>query len=92
MKRWSCYGAVALATALLFSPAARAADEPFQVVSPDQVAKMIGAPDVRILDANPEDVYAKAHLPGAVFVKKPLESVLPKDKGARLVFYCKNPK
>jgi 3-mercaptopyruvate sulfurtransferase SseA len=85
--------ASAIAVALASAPArARAADDPFQMVSVEEVAKMLGAADVKVYDANPADVFAEAHLPGAIFVEKPLATRLPKDKGTRLVFYCKNPK
>jgi 3-mercaptopyruvate sulfurtransferase SseA len=85
--------ASAMALALALFPARpRAADDPFEMISVDQAAQMLGQADVKIYDANPADVYAEAHLPGAIFVEKPLADRLPKDKGARLVFYCKNPK
>jgi 3-mercaptopyruvate sulfurtransferase SseA len=92
MTRRSAIRAALAAVALLVAPAARASDDAFQLLSGDEVAKMLGAPDVRIFDANPRDVYAEAHLPGAVFVEKPLAKLLPKDQTTRLVFYCKNPK
>ena len=85
--------AAAAAVALLSATPARAASDPFQMASPEEVSKMLGQPDVKVFDANPPEVYAKAHLPGATFVETgSLASALPKDKSTRLVFYCKNPK
>jgi hypothetical protein len=93
MSRISSLCAAALAgLALLATPAARAADEPFQMASVDEVSKMLGAPDVQVFDANPRDVYEENRVPGAIFVEKPLAKLLPKDPSTRLVFYCRNPK
>jgi 3-mercaptopyruvate sulfurtransferase SseA len=76
--------------ALAVVGAAGAADLP--MVSVDDVEKMLGAPDVRIYDANTREVFEKAHLPGAIFVDaRSLAATLPQDKSLRLVFYCKNP-
>ena len=86
-----CAAAVAALALLAAPPRARAAD-PFQLVTVDEVTKMLGQPDVRVYDANDAETYAAAHLPGATFVAKPLADKLPKEKTARLVFYCKNPK
>jgi rhodanese-related sulfurtransferase len=67
--------------------------EPFTLVSVDDVEKMIGQPDVFVVDANPEDVYRKNHLPGAQWWRsKPLAQLLPAEKDRRLLFYCASPK
>jgi hypothetical protein len=80
-----------LAAAAALAPLPARAD-PYRTVSADQVQRMIGAGDVRVLDANSADVYAKSHLPGAVHIgARSLASLLPADKAARLVFYCANP-
>jgi hypothetical protein len=93
MTRRILAGAVAAAAVALLAPAAaRAEGDPFQAASVDEVSKMIGAPDVKVFDANPRDVYEQHRVPGAVFVEKPLAKLLPKDRGTRLVFYCRNPK
>jgi rhodanese-related sulfurtransferase len=66
--------------------------EPFSMVSMDEVEKLIGKPDVVIVDANPEDVYRKNHVPGARWWRaKPLAQLLPAEKDRRLVFYCASP-
>jgi hypothetical protein len=93
MIRSTSLCAAALATvALLTAAPARAADDPFQMLSVDDVSKLVGATDVKIFDANGRDVYEANRLPGAIFVEKPLAKVLPKDQTTRLVFYCRNPK
>ncbi len=82
---------VAVLSALLALPLAARADAGFQEVSPDQVEKMLGAPDVRVYDINDASMFAKYHVPGAIHVGgKKLESLLPSDKTTRLVFYCSN--
>jgi rhodanese-related sulfurtransferase len=74
---------------------ARAADgnEPFGMLTVDQVEKLLGQPNVVVVDANHEDLYRKSHLPGAVLMKEkePLAKILPPDKGRTLVFYCASP-
>jgi rhodanese-related sulfurtransferase len=81
---------VALLVALV--PAARAS-EPFQSASMDQVEKWILAKDAVVYDVNDAEVYEKNHLPGARFLTgKSWTRTLPEAKGARLVFYCSNPR
>jgi hypothetical protein len=84
--------AVLATAALLAAPADARADEPFKMISADEAAKLVGAKDVRFLDANPREVFEEARVPGAVLVKKPLAELLPTDRSTRLVFYCRNPK
>ena len=79
------------ATALVALPAAAA--EPFRMASMDEVQRMLGEKDVAVYDANPAEVYAKNHLPGARFVGRDFgAATLPPDKATRLVFYCSNPR
>ncbi len=83
----------ALAVVALLATAAYADAEPCKLLSVDEVATMVGRPGVAILDANTPEIYAKGHLPGAVFVEKSaLAAKLPQDRSTKLVFYCKNPK
>jgi hypothetical protein len=84
--------AVAVA-ATLFALAARAAEtkEPFGMLTIEQVDKLVGQPNVVLVDANHDDVYRKNHLPGAIFMKGSLAQLLPPDKGRTLVFYCASP-
>jgi hypothetical protein len=66
--------------------------EPFTIVSVDQVEQMIGRPDVFVVDANPQDVFQKNHLPGAHWWRTaPLAQLLPAGKDQALVFYCASP-
>ena len=77
---------------LTFAGSALAAD-PYQSATMDEVERWISAKDVVVYDVNPDEVYAKNHLPGARFVTgKKWTTSLPSDKGARLVFYCSNPR
>jgi rhodanese-related sulfurtransferase len=81
------------ALALLAAPLAPRADDPFEMISIDEVAKLLGTPGVRVYDANTRQTYEEAHLPGATFVtSKTVAKELPQDKDARLIYYCKNPK
>lgn len=57
----------------------------------DDVAARIAAKDGHtfVYDDNPEDRYAKGHLPGAKWLEhEPTQADLPTDKGATLIFYC----
>jgi rhodanese-related sulfurtransferase len=81
-----------LALALALAAPAQAKDEPFKLLTVDEVAQLVGHPGVAILDANTPETYAEGRLPGAVLVKDPLTAQLPSDKATQLVFYCKNPK
>ena len=82
---------VLVALVLLAAPAR--ADDALQMATMEQVEKWISAKDVVVYDVNPDEVYAKNHLPGARFVSgKKWTGTLPTDKAARLVFYCSNPK
>ena len=77
-------------TALSFPSSA---SEPFQLATMDQVEKWISAQDAIVYDVNDDEVYQKNHLPGARFLSgKTWTKTLPEAKGARLVFYCSNPR
>jgi rhodanese-related sulfurtransferase len=66
--------------------------EPFTLLSMDQVEKLVGKPDVVLVDANPQDVYRKNHLPGARWWRSaPLAQLLPAQKNVQVVFYCASP-
>ncbi len=85
---------IAAAGAVAFAAlGARAlAADPFQLVTVDQVERMLSAKDVAVYDANPAEVFEKNHLPGARFVGPDFGAkALPSDKATRLVFYCANP-
>jgi rhodanese-related sulfurtransferase len=56
-----------------------------KVVTKDEVAELVNATNVTIIDARDEESYAAGHIDGAVnFVK----AELPADKNAKLIFYC----
>ena len=85
-------GAFVTAT-VLASPLAASAADGFEMISPDQVEKMLGAPDLNVFDVNVDELWQKHHLPGAVHVgERDLATLLPRDKATRLVFYCSGPK
>ena len=66
--------------------------EPYGLLTMDEVEKLIGRPGVVLVDANPDDVYRKNHLPGAIWWQSaPLAQLLPADKSETLVFYCASP-
>jgi hypothetical protein len=61
----------------------------------DQVDKELAAKTIQAVDCNHEEMRKKKGvLPGAILVSGSDEyeaSVLPADKGAKLVFYCADP-
>jgi hypothetical protein len=74
------------------SPRLARAGEPFRFISVEDVAKGLGQAGFHVFDANGRSVYDQGHVPGAVHVpyKSLTEKDLPQDRGASLVFYCKN--
>jgi len=65
----------------------------FALISAADLARILGQKDVAVFDANGPDVYAKAHVPGAVHLTEYKDypaSTLPVDKATRVIFYCKN--
>jgi 3-mercaptopyruvate sulfurtransferase SseA len=84
-------GTALAAACLAWAAPARAAEEPFGRLSVDEVEKLLGQKDVRIIDVNDQEVFAKAHVPGAVRVDlTEVAGALPADKALKLVYYCKN--
>jgi rhodanese-related sulfurtransferase len=84
--------AAAGVVAAVVACAAGKKDEPFATVSMDEVERMLGQPDVFVVDANPEDVFRKNRVPGARWWRSaPLAKLLPAEKDRRLVFYCASP-
>ena len=87
--------AIALTLTALAIPCPAPAGEPeqIQLVSAEQVEKMLGAKDLKVYDVNIDELWEKYHLPGAIHVgAHALASILPSDKTASLVFYCTGPK
>ena len=58
----------------------------------DQVEARITAHDGHtfIFDDNPKESWVAAHVPTAKWLDDVTADVLPKDKGATLIFYCHN--
>jgi hypothetical protein len=67
---------------------------PFGEMTVEEVDQRLAKNDGRtfVFDANPQEVFEKRHVPGAVFVPDEgvTASLLPADKTATLVFYCAN--
>ncbi|MFO0582271.1 MAG: rhodanese-like domain-containing protein [Anaeromyxobacter sp.] len=82
--------ALSLAGLLVGAGLARAESDPFGSLSIDEVEALVGKPDAKIFDVNGPEVYAKGHVPGAIWSELDPTSKLPADKATRLVFYCKN--
>ncbi|HEX8926119.1 MAG TPA: rhodanese-like domain-containing protein [Terriglobales bacterium] len=75
--------------AISFIAGARAQDEPFTMLTMQQVSDMQGKPGVYICDVNDNEIYAQHHLKGAIHVRdERLKKYLPKDKNATIIFYC----
>ena len=68
-------------------------DQEFIFISTDDLAKGIKEKSVFVFDANVPSVYQKNHIPTAMHVNynSPDLKLLPQNKNASLVFYCKNP-
>lgn len=62
------------------------------VLSPLEVHSRLQRDQITVLDANPTDIFAKSHVPGAVRVEYDgvTPAVLPEDKTAPVVIYCMN--
>lgn len=56
-----------------------------KTVTKDEVAQLIKAGNVTVVDARSADQYKAGHIEGAVIFSK---NALPADKNAKLVFYC----
>ncbi len=81
-----------LLAALALPATSRGDAGPVREASVEQVASMLGRAGVHVYDANTEEVHRQGHLPGARFLPPRFDQkALPADKGAELVFYCKNP-
>ena len=58
----------------------------------EELASALQAKAVTVIDCNTDETYRKNHIPTAVHMDPSGDgaSVLPADKSASLVFYCKN--
>jgi rhodanese-related sulfurtransferase len=85
---------IALSTVLLWLGGPALAEEtPLAELTPDQVEADTAAKKLNVYDVNNKGVYDAGHVPGArwLTLSGVTEDALPKDKSARLAFYCKNP-
>ncbi len=81
-----------LLSLLLILPTVLFADDYFQPIPMSEVARFMKRSDAAILDVNPQDVWEKHHIPGAVHVEsEALTKYLPADKSFTLIFYCAGP-
>ena len=62
-------------------------------ISPADLQREMSSHTLTIIDVNSQPSWTRAHVPGAVNLDPNtyLETDLPHDKAARLVFYCSNP-
>jgi len=98
-RRISIVAAAAFAAALLAGPPALADEkddaknDPFKHMTVEEVAQVLGKPNVHVYDGNSKDTYRKqGHLPGAVqlWSKSMKRGDLPENLDATLIFYCQN--
>jgi len=85
--------ALAVAVGIGTGPARTAAGDGFGLMSAADLARILGQKDVAVFDANTDEVFAEARVPGAVHLARYKDypaSVLPADKATRVIFYCKN--
>jgi len=52
----------------LLLPLVATATNPFRLVSVEEASTLLGKPGVFVYDANPREVFAKGHVPGAHLV------------------------
>jgi len=64
-----------------------------KTISPGDLSQLLQKQGVTVVDVNSPQSWAEAHVPGAVNLDPAnyVESDLPEDKNASLVFYCSNP-
>jgi len=92
LRSLTALGLTALALLLTASPARAGGQEPFGLMTAAELKQVLGAPDVRVFDANSASVFQKGHVPGARLVDYDgfTAGELPADKATRVIFYCKN--
>jgi rhodanese-related sulfurtransferase len=83
--------ALSLAAVLSLAGMFACKSDNLRTLTVDEVASRIAVKDGKtfVFDDNPQDRYAKGHIPGAKWVSgEPTQADLPSDKGATLIFYC----
>lgn len=74
-------------------PSESVATGPISELTPAAVAELIARePAAAIVDVNPRAIYDQGHLPGAIWMSSSelRFEALPRDRDARVVFYCFN--
>jgi hypothetical protein len=88
---WMAAAGLGLAALAACSRASAPGSE-LHALTVDEVAARIAANDGKtfIYDNNPQDRFAKSHVPGAKWLEydRITAADLPADRGATLVFYC----
>ncbi len=83
--------AALLVTAIPLLASTPVEGEQYQTVSLREANALHGKPGVFFLDCNEPEVHAQYHVPGSVWVtSEQLQSFLPADHQATVVFYCYN--
>lgn len=85
------FGLIVFSGAMLILALVACKSDNLKTLTVDDVAARIAAKDghTYVYDDNPQDRYAKGHLPGAKWMHgEPTQADLPSDKGATLIFYC----
>jgi rhodanese-related sulfurtransferase len=86
-KVWQLFAVLFLA--FVVAGGVQAQDQPFTMLTMQQVSEVLGKPGVYLFDANMEEIYEQHHLPGATHVTpENLRKSLPRDKNAMVIFYC----
>ena len=64
-----------------------------EVITPQRLSQMMDSAKVYVFDCNEPEMFAEAHVPGAVLTvyDEVSEKDLPKDHQATIVFYCYSP-
>ncbi|SQI40367.1 molybdopterin biosynthesis protein MoeB [Leminorella richardii] len=99
--RRTCIPALTLLGALALSPFSYAGgmEAPERVIDEytpmhitlNQAEEMHGQKNVHFFDVNPDEIWNQGHIPGATHLNQEnWQALLPKDKGAALIFYCMN--
>ena len=67
-------------------------DEAFKRATTEELALWLDKGEVAVIDNNTQEIFDAGHIPGAKHVAfdAVTADVLPKDKDARVVFYCAN--
>jgi rhodanese-related sulfurtransferase len=81
------------AQALAATAAATFTEHDVKVITPEQLSHMMDSAKVYVYDCNEPDMFAEAHVPGAVLTvyDDVSEKNLPTDRQAMIVFYCYSP-